>query len=124
LSASESELSTIKKTFQSPDSLVETGGDHHVLGGVELGTHHIVVVSRQHRETDPGLPVPDPHRLEYKDKKIEGSPPDLLIYFLTQVLIAFSALFSFLPFSSVYSYFLSCGSGVHPPFRDGLKVTN
>ena len=43
-----------------PDSLVQTGADHQVLAGVELGAHHVVVVPRQHADALPGLPVPDP----------------------------------------------------------------
>ena len=39
--------------------LVKRGGDDHVLGGVELRAHDIVVVACQHRDTVPALPVPD-----------------------------------------------------------------
>ena len=46
-----------------PDCLVEAGGDDHVLAGVELGAHHVVVVPRQHADALPGLPVPDPDSL-------------------------------------------------------------
>ena len=46
-----------------PDGLVEAGGDDHVLAGVELGAHHVVVVPRQHADALPGLPVPDPNCL-------------------------------------------------------------
>ena len=42
-----------------PDGLVEAGGDDHVLAGVELGAHHVVVVPGQHADALPGLPVPD-----------------------------------------------------------------
>ena len=39
--------------------LVERGRDNHVLRGVELGAHHVVVVPGQDRDAVPALPVPD-----------------------------------------------------------------
>jgi hypothetical protein len=49
-----------------PDSLIEAGRDDEILGGMELGAHHVVVVARQHGQTVPGLPVPDPDSLRKK----------------------------------------------------------
>ena len=42
-----------------PDGLIQTGGDHQVLAGVELGAHDVVVVAGQDRDAVARLPVPD-----------------------------------------------------------------
>ena len=46
-----------------PDGLVKAGADHEVLGGMELGAHHVVVVAGQDADALPALPVPDPDGL-------------------------------------------------------------
>jgi hypothetical protein len=50
-------------TVPVPDGLIEAGRDDEILGGMELGAHHVVVVARQHGQAVPGLPVPDPDSL-------------------------------------------------------------
>ncbi len=50
-------------TIPVPDGLIQAGRDDEILGGMELGAHHVVVVARQHGQAVPGLPVPDPDSL-------------------------------------------------------------
>ena len=66
-----------------PDGLVKAGGHDQVLGGMELGAHHVVVVPRQHGQAVAGLPVPDTHRLSTQSGKMFVVQHSSFSYFLT-----------------------------------------
>lgn len=48
------------------DALVQTGAHDEILGGVELGTHDIVVVTGEDTDALSGLPIPNPDGLVWR----------------------------------------------------------
>mmetsp|Transcript_9821 Transcript_9821/g.19423 ORF Transcript_9821/g.19423 Transcript_9821/m.19423 type:complete len:228 (+) Transcript_9821:354-1037(+) len=44
-------------------SLIQRGRNHQILLWVELSTHHVVIMPRQHSRTRPRLPIPNTYRL-------------------------------------------------------------